>query len=130
MEFLGKSATPSMRQDTSRVSLSTLRPSLRRIGLWNVQQKCANCQQPILKRLSDLIGRLTSRLLFDDRYLQSCKSSTRSILLNAMTLFMMFALQRLCGLSHEEIEFQVNGRRSVEEYLVHGMMKRLPACSI
>ena len=80
-----------------------------------VKDHKAPVEEPVLKRLSDLITGLTFRILYEESYLRICKSNARS---NLMTLFMMFALQQLCGLSDKELEYQVNGRRTNEEYFV------------
>jgi len=44
-------------------------------------------------------------------------------------LFKMFALQQLLNLSDEEREFQVNDRRSLEEFIGLGVMNDIPGAT-
>jgi transposase, IS5 family len=41
-------------------------------------------------------------------------------------MFKMLVLQQHCNLSDEELEFQVNDRRSFEEFLALGVMNTIP----
>jgi len=66
------------------------------------------------------------RLLLDKGYSQQRKSNAGRKRINPLILFKMLVLQQLFNLSYDEIEFQVNDRRSFEEFVGLGVMNDIP----
>jgi len=86
-------------------------------GFWDEQLRVARLQEkkPVLKRLSDSIPWESFRPLLDQGYVQERKSNAGRKRIDPLILFKMLVLQQLFNLSDEELEFQVNDRRSFEE---------------
>ena len=59
-------------------------------------------------------------------YMQERKSNAGRKRIDPLVLFKMLVLQQLFNLSDEEIEFQVNDRRSFEEFIGLGVMNDIP----
>ncbi len=55
-------------------------------------------------------------------YIQERKSNAGRKRIDPLVLFKMLVLQHLFNLSDEEIEFQVNNRRSFEKFIGLGVM--------
>jgi IS5 family transposase len=78
-------------------------------------------------RLSESIPWGSFRPLLDKGYSQERKSNAERKRIDPLILFKILVLQQLFNLSDEEIEFQVNDRRSFEEEFVGlGVMNDIP----
>ena len=97
-------------------------------GFWDEQQRVAKLREkkPILKRLSESIPWEAFCPLLDMGYMQERKSNAGRKRIDPLVLFKMLVLQQLFNLSDEEIEFQVNDRRSFEEFIGLGVMNDIP----
>ena len=97
-------------------------------GFWDEEQRAARLHEkkPILKRLSDSIPWETFRPLLEQGYAQERKSNAGRKRIDPLILFKMLILQQLFNLSDEELEFQVNDRRSFEEFVGLGVMNSIP----
>jgi IS5 family transposase len=97
-------------------------------GFWDEQQRVAKLQEkkPILTRLAESIPWESFRFLLDKGYSQERKSNAGRKRIDPLILFKMLVLQQLFNLSDEEIEFQVNDRRSFEEFVGLGVMNSIP----
>jgi transposase, IS5 family len=92
-------------------------------GFWDEQQRVAKLQEKkqVLTRLAESIPWESFRPLLDKGYSQERKSNA-----GRKRIFKMLVLQQLFNLSDEEIEFQVNDRRSFEEFVGPGVMNDIP----
>ena len=97
-------------------------------GFWDEQQRATKLQdkKPVLKRLADSIPWESFRPLLDKGYEHDRKSNAGRKRIDPLILFKMLVLQQLFNLSDEELEFQVNDRRSFEEFVGLGVMNRIP----
>ena len=97
-------------------------------GFWDEQQRVAKLQEkkPVLTRLAESIPWESFRLLLDKGYSQERKSNAGRKRIDPLILFKMLVLQQLFNLSDEELEFQVNDRRSFEEFVGLGVMNDIP----
>ena len=97
-------------------------------GFWDEEQRAARLHEkkPVLKRLSDSIPWETFRPLLEQGYAQERKSNAGRKRIDPLILFKMLILQQLFNLSDEELEFQVNDRRSFEEFVGLGVMNIIP----
>lgn len=97
-------------------------------GFWDEQQRVAKLQgkKPVLKRLSDSIRWDSFQPLLERGYTQERKSNAGRKRIDPLILFKMLILQQLFNLSDEELEFQVNDRRSFEEFVGLGVMNNIP----
>ena len=97
-------------------------------GFWDEQQRVAKLQEkkPVLTRLAESIPWESFRLLLDKGYSQERKSNAGRKRIDPLILFKMLVLQQLFNLSDEELEFQVNDRRSFEEFVGLGVMNNIP----
>ena len=97
-------------------------------GFWDEQDRVARLQQkkPVLMRLSESIPWETFRPLLEKGYAQERKSNAGRKRIDPLILFKMLILQQLFNLSDEELEFQVNDRRSFEEFVGLGVMNSIP----
>ncbi len=97
-------------------------------GFWDEQQRVAKLQEkkPVLIRLAESIPWESFRPLLDKGYSQERKSNAGRKRIDPLILFKMLVLQQLFNLSDEEIEFQVNDRRSFEEFVGLGVMNDIP----
>lgn len=80
----------------------------------------------MLKRLAESIPWESFRPLLERGYSQEHKSNADRKRIDQIILFMMLILQQLLNLSDEELEFQVNDRRSFEEFVELGVMNSIP----
>ena len=97
-------------------------------GFWDDQQRVAKLQEkkPVLKRLADSIPWESFRPLLDKGYAHERKSNAGRKRIDPLILFKMLVLQQLFNLSDQELEFQVNDRRSFEEFVDLGVMNSIP----
>ena len=97
-------------------------------GFWDDQQRVAKLQKkkPVLKRLADSIPWESFRPLLDKGYAHERKSNAGRKRIDPLILFKMLVLQQLFNLSDLELEFQVNDRRSFEEFVGLGVMNSIP----
>jgi transposase, IS5 family len=97
-------------------------------GFWDEQQRVAKLQEkkPVLTRLTESIPWESFRPLLDKGYSQERKSNAGRKRIDPLILFKMLVLQQLFNLSDEEVEFQVNDRRSFEEFVGLGVMNDIP----
>jgi IS5 family transposase len=97
-------------------------------GFWDDQQRVAKLQEkkPVLKRLADSIPWKSFRPLLDMGYAHERKSNAGRKRIDPLILFKMLVLQQLFNLSDQELEFQVNDRRSFEEFVGLGVMNSIP----
>jgi IS5 family transposase len=97
-------------------------------GFWDEQNRVAKLQQkkPVLIRLSQAIPWESFRPLLEKGYAQDRKSNAGRKRIDPLILFKMLILQQLFNLSDEEVEFQVNDRRSFEEFVGLGVMNSIP----
>lgn len=96
-------------------------------GFWDEQQRLVKLQEkkPVLKRLCESIPWESFRTLLERGYTLERKSNAGRKMIDLLMLFKMLILQQLFNLSDEELEFQVNGRRSFEESVGLGVMNCL-----
>jgi transposase len=97
-------------------------------GFWDEQQRVSKLQgkKPVLKRLSESIPWESFRPLLDQGYVHERKSNAGRKRIDPLILFKMLVLQQLFNISDEELEFQVNDRRSFEEFVGLGVMNSIP----
>ena len=97
-------------------------------GFWDDQKRVAKLQEkkPVLKRLADSIPWEPFRPLLDKGYAHERKSNAGRKRIDPLILFKMLVLQQLFNLSDQELEFQVNDRRSFEEFVGLGVMNSIP----
>jgi len=97
-------------------------------GFWDDQKRVAKLQEkkPVLKRLADSIPWESFRPMLDKGYAHERKSNAGRKRIDPLILFKMLVLQQLFNLSDQEIEFQVNDRRSFEEFVGLGVMNSIP----
>ncbi|MCT4364886.1 MAG: IS5 family transposase [Synechococcaceae cyanobacterium MAG-AL1] len=97
-------------------------------GFWDEQQRVAKLKdkKPVLRRLANSIPWELFRPLLDKGYSQERKSNAGRKRIDPLILFKMLVLQQLFNLSDEELEFQVNDRRSFEEFVGLGVMNDIP----
>jgi IS5 family transposase len=97
-------------------------------GFWDEQKRVAKLKskKPVLKRLAESVPWESFYPLLDKGYAQEHKSNAGSKRINPLILFKMLVLQQLFNLSDEELEFQVNDRRSFKEFVGLGVKKCIP----
>lgn len=85
-------------------------------GFWDEQHRAAKLQEkkPVLKRLSASIPWESFRPLLEQGYAHERSNAGRKRI-DPVILFKMLVLQQLFHLRDEELQFQVNDRRSFEE---------------
>ena len=103
-------------------------PTVGQRGFWDEQQRVTKLQdkKPVLKSLADSIPWESFRPLLDKGYEHERKSNAGRKRIDPLILFKMLVLQQLFNLSDEELEFQVNDRRSFEEFVGLGVMNSIP----
>jgi IS5 family transposase len=97
-------------------------------GFWDEQQRVTKLQEkkPVLKSLDNSIPWESFRPLLDKGNQHECKSNAGRKRIDPLILFKVLVLQQLFNLSDNELEFQVNGRRSFEELVGLGVMNSIP----
>ena len=81
---------------------------------------------PTLATLSETIPWEAFRPLLELGYSDELKSNAGRKRIDPIILFKMLVLQQLFNLSDEELEFQVNDRRSFEVFVRLGVMNTIP----
>ena len=90
--------------------------SKRFLGRTSKSLKSKN-KKPVLTCFSESIPWEAFRPLLDKDYSQERKSNAGRKRIDPLILFKMLVLQQLFNLSDEEVEFQVNDRRSFEKFV-------------
>jgi hypothetical protein len=100
-------------------------------GFWDEQQTVSKFQEkkPVLKRLSESIPWVSFRPLLDQGYVLERKSNAGRKRIDPQILFKMLVFQQLFHIGDEELEFQVNDRRSFEEFVGLGIMNSIPVAT-
>ena len=98
-------------------------------GLWDEEEerleKLAE-KKPSLRHLTVAIPWETFRPLLESTFPQERKSSAGRKRIDVIVMFKMLLLQQLYNLSDGELEFQVNDRRSFEEFVGLCVMDSIP----
>jgi hypothetical protein len=91
-------------------------------GFWDAQQRITKILniKPVPKSLAESIPWESFRPLLDKGYEHERKR------IDSLILFKMLVLQQLFNLSDEELEYQVNDRRSLEDLVGLGVMNNIP----
>jgi transposase, IS5 family len=115
------------------MALGIIRPriftrALGQRGLRDEQQSVSKLQdkKPVLRRLADSFPWESFRPLLERGYTEERKSNAWRMRIDPLILFKMLVLQQLYNLSDEELEFQVNDKRSFEEFVGLGVMSSIP----
>lgn len=97
-------------------------------GFWDEEKRIQRIQhkKPVLTTLSESIPWESFRPLLERGYAQERKSNAGRKRIDPLILFKMLVLQQLFNLSDEQLEFQVNDRRSFEEFIGLGVMNSIP----
>ncbi|MCT0199529.1 transposase, partial [Synechococcus sp. CS-1325] len=97
-------------------------------GFWDEEKRIHRLQnkKPTLPTLSETIPWEAFRPLLEQGYSPERKSNAGRKRIDPLILFKMLVLQQLFNLSDEELEFQVNDRRSFEEFVGLGVMNTIP----
>lgn len=97
-------------------------------GFWDEEQRIHKLHQkkPTLTALSEVVPWDSFRPLLEQGYSAERKSNAGRKRIDPIILFRMLVLQQLFNLSDEELEFQVNDRRSFEEFVGLGVMDTIP----
>jgi IS5 family transposase len=108
--------------------LANIEPTVGQRGFWDEQERIARLKEkkPALRLLAETIPWESFRSLLDIGYAQERKSQAGRKRIDPLVLFKMLVLQQLFNLSDEELEFQVNDRRSFEEFVGLGVMNSIP----
>lgn len=97
-------------------------------GLWDEEERLEKLaeKKPSLRHLTVAIPWEKFRPLLESTFPQERKSSAGRKRIDVIVMFKMLLLQQLYNLSDEELEFQVNDRRSFEEFVSLGVMDSIP----
>ncbi|WP_233130369.1 IS5 family transposase, partial [Synechococcus sp. 1G10] len=97
-------------------------------GFWDEEQRIHKLHQknPTLTALSEAIPWDSFRPLIEQGYCSERKNNAGRKRIDPIILFRMLMLQQLFNLSDEALEFQVNDRRSFEEFVGLGVMDTIP----
>ena len=97
-------------------------------GFWDEEKRTQHLQhkKPTLATLSETIPWEAFRPLLEQGYSDERKSNAGRKRIDPIILFKMLVLQQLFNLSDEELEFQVNDRRSFEDFVGLGVMNTIP----
>jgi len=97
-------------------------------GFWDEEKRIQKLRhkKPVLTTLSESIPWESFRSLLEQGYTHERKSNAGRKRIDPLILFKMLVLQQLFNLSDEELEFQVNDRRSFEEFIGIGVMNSIP----
>jgi IS5 family transposase len=98
-----------------------------RKGFWDERQIVSKLQdkEPVLRRLADSIPWELFRPLPEMGYTQERKSNAEGKRIDPLILLEMLDFKQLFNFSDEELEFQVNDRRSFEEHVDLGVMNSI-----
>ena len=88
-------------------------------GFWDGQERVSKLKnkKPVLTCHSGSIPWEAFRPLLEKGYSQEGKSNAGRKRIDSLILFKKLVLQQLFNLSDEEVEFQVNDRRSFEDFV-------------
>jgi len=94
-------------------------PGMGQRGFWDEQQRVEKLKTKklVLERLSQSIPWISFRPLIEKGYAQERKSNAGRRRIDPLILFKMLVLQQFFNLSDDDTEFQVNDRRSFEEFV-------------
>ena len=94
-------------------------PGIGQRGFWDEQQRVEKfkTKKLVLERLSQSIPWISFRPLLEKGYAQERKSNAGRRRIDPLILFKILVLQQLFNLSDDDTEFQVNDRRSFEEFV-------------
>ncbi len=97
-------------------------------GFWDEEKRIQRLQQKktALATLSEAIPWEAFRPLLEEGCSHEPKSNAVRKRIYPLILFKMLGPQQLFNLSDEELEIQVNDRRSVEEFVGLGVMNTIP----
>jgi len=97
-------------------------------GFWAEQERVSKLKnkKPVLTCISESIPWEAFRQLLEKGYSQERNSNAGRKRIDPLILFKMLVLQQLFNLSDEEVEYQVNDRRSFEEFVGLGVMNDIP----
>ena len=97
-------------------------------GFWDEVRRMEKIErlQPSLQRMKELIPLESFRPLLMRGYVQDWKSNAGRKPIDPVMMFRMMVLQQLYNLSDEEVEYQVNDRRSFEDFFGLGIMDSIP----
>lgn len=97
-------------------------------GFWDAAHRMKKIEgmQPSLLRMKELITWESFRTLLNQGYAQDRKSNAGRKPIDPVMMFRMLILQQLYNLSDEQLELQVNDRRSFEEFVGLGIMDSIP----
>ena len=103
-------------------------PGMGQRGFWDEQQRVEKLKtkKPVLERLSESIPWESFRPLLEKGYALERKGNAGRRRIDPLILFKMLVLQQLFNLSDDETEFQVNDRRSFEEFVGLGVITIFP----
>ena len=92
-------------------------------GFWDEQERISklHAQKPVLKVLAETVPWRAFTPLLEQAYERDRKSNAGRKRIEPLVLFKMLILQQLFNLSDAELEFQVNDRRSFEEFIGLGV---------
>ena len=95
---------------------------------WDEHNRVSKLQQdkPVLMRLSETIPWDSFRPLIEKGYTQERRSNAGRKRIDPLILFKLLILQQLFNLSDEELKFEVNDRRSFDEFIGLGVMNNSP----
>ena len=93
-------------------------------GLWDEAERLAKLarKKPSLERLKAAIPWQEFRPLLESAFAKERKSPAGRKRIDVIVMFRILVLQQLHNLSDEEVEFQVNDRRSFEKFAGLGIM--------
>ncbi len=97
-------------------------------GFWDEQERVSKLKnkKPVLTCLSESIPWEAFCPLLDKGYSQERKSNAGRKRIDLLILFKMLVLQQLFNLSDDDVEFQVNDRRTFEKFVGLGVMNDFP----
>lgn len=97
-------------------------------GFWDEQERISklHTQKPVLRVLAETVPWRAFNPLLEQAYERDRKSNAGRKRIEPLVLFKMLILQQLFNLSDAELEFQVNDRRSFEEFIGLGVMDAIP----
>ena len=97
-------------------------------GLWDEAERLAKLarKKPSLERLKAAIPWEEFRPLLESAFAKERKSPAGRKRIDLIVMFRILVLQQLHNLSDEEVEFQVNDRRSFERFADLGVMHSIP----
>ena len=96
--------------------------------LWDEEERLEKLakKKPSLRQLTVTVPWEEFRPLLESAFPQERKSTAGRKRIDVIVMFKMLLLQQLYNLSDEELEFQVNDRRSFEEFVGLAVMNSIP----